>query len=237
MRYYELPGDEQRKIVREMNGMQGTPLKNDEPDDSALAAAILAGNSELFAVLVTRHTGRIYGLALRLLGSSEEAEDATQEVFLRAYTHLETFHGSASFATWLYRIALNVCRDQLRRRQVREQTVEFSYVEELWTDERYTVDPERIVLALENRALIEHALGQLPATYRATLLLHEVDGLTLSEIATLMDAPLPTVKSRLQRARMALVTLLDEATHSEQAMQGSQNVAPQHGLPKTQKGA
>ncbi len=220
-----------------MNGMHETPLKNDEPDDGALAAMVLAGNTELFTQLVTRHTDRIYGLALRLLSNSEEAEDATQEVFLRAYTHLGTFHGSASFATWLYRIALNVCRDQLRRRQVREQTMTFSYVEELWTDERYTVDPERIVLALENRAVIEHALAQLPTNYRATLLLHEVDGLTLSEIATLMDAPLPTVKSRLQRARMALVTLLDEATHAEQAIQVQQDAASQHGLPNTKKGA
>lgn len=94
---------------------------------------------------------------------------------------------------------------------MRERTVEFSRVNQLWADERYSVDPERVALALENRQLIEHALQRLPASYRATLLLHEVDGLTLTEVASLMDAPLPTVKSRLQRARMALVTLLDES--------------------------
>lgn len=190
-------------------------LEKSELDDQELVAGVLAGNTSFFTVLVARHTDRIYGLALRLLGNSEEAEDVVQETFLRAYAHLNTFRSAASFATWLYRITLNVCRDQLRRRQVRERMVAYSHVNQLWADERYSVDPERVVLALENRQLIEQALKRLPASYRATLLLHEVDGLTLAEVATLMDAPLPTVKSRLQRARMALVTLLDEATQAK----------------------
>lgn len=192
-------------------------LENSELDDQSLVAGVLAGNTSLFTKLVTRHTDRIYGLALRLLGNSQEAEDVVQETFIRAYARLNTFRSAASFATWLYRISLNACRDQLRRRQVRERTVEFSRVNQLWADERYSVDPERVVLALESRQIIEHSLKRLPASYRATLLLHEVDGLTLTEVATLMDAPLPTVKSRLQRARMALVTLLDEAAQAERS--------------------
>jgi RNA polymerase sigma-70 factor, ECF subfamily len=203
---------------QEMNDAQSASLVEDsEPDDYVLAAAVLAGDTTMFSLLVTRHTNRIYGLAFRLLGNSEEAEDATQEAFLRAYAHLASFRGSASFASWLYRIMLNVCRDQLRRRQVREHTAELSRVDALWSNEHYTVDPEQVVLALENRQVIEQALHHLPTKYRATLLLHEVDGLTLTEIADLLDTPLPTVKSRLQRARMALVTLLDEATHLEHA--------------------
>ncbi len=195
-------------------------LEKSELDDQALVAGVLAGNTSLYTTLVARHTDRIYGLALRLLGNSQEAEDVVQETFIRAYAHLNTFRSAASFATWLYRIALNACRDQLRRRQVRERTVEFSRVNQLWADERYSVDPERVVLALESRQIIEQALQRLPASYRATLLLHEVDGLTLTEVATLMDAPLPTVKSRLQRARMALVTLLDEAAQAGQPSPG-----------------
>ena len=203
-------------------------------DDQELVAGVLAGNTALFTALVARHSGQIYGLALRLLGNSEEAEDVVQETFLRAYAHLDTFRSAASFATWLYRITLNVSRDQLRRRQVRERTVAFSRVNQLWADERYSVDPERVVLALENRQVIEQALKRLPASYRATLLLHEVDGLTLAEVATLMDAPLPTVKSRLQRARMALVTLLDEAAQAEQP--SSQERVPSHSRVLPEKG-
>src|SRR5215467_8997845 len=99
-----------------------------EPDDETLADAVLAGNTAIFTTLVARHTQRLYGLALRLLGNSEEAEDATQEAFIRAYTQLASFHSSASFASWLYRITLNVCRDQLRRRQVRQRTAELARV-------------------------------------------------------------------------------------------------------------
>lgn len=184
-------------------------------DDHEIIASILAGDRVQFTVLVARHTDRVYGLALRLLGNSEEAEDAAQETFIHAYAHLDTFRGAASFATWLYRIAINVCRDQLRKRRARGQVIELSRVDQLWADERYSVDPERVALALEDRHIIDQALQQLPTSYRVTILLHEVDGLTLNEVAVLMNAPLPTVKSRLQRGRMALVTMLDEAAHPE----------------------
>lgn len=202
---------------------QTVSVTRGEPDDNEIVAAILAGDAAQFAALVTRHTDRVYGLALHLLSNSEEAEDATQEAFIRAYAHLNTFHSSASFATWLYRIAINVCRDQLRRRQARGQTIELSRVAQLWADERYSVDPERVVMALEDRQVIEDALGRLPANYRATLVLHEVEGLTLNEVAVLMNAPLPTVKSRLQRARMALVTLLDETARAERLPRGGKH--------------
>jgi RNA polymerase sigma-70 factor (ECF subfamily) len=221
--------------VRVMNDEHhSSTLEKSELDDQELVAGVLAGKTALFTGLVARHTGQIYGLALRLLGNSEEAEDVVQETFLRAYAHLNTFRSAASFATWLYRITLNVSRDQLRRRQVRERTVAFSRVNQLWADERYSVDPERVVLALENRQLIEEALKRLPANYRATLLLHEVDGLKLTEVATLMDAPLPTVKSRLQRARMALVTLLDEAAQAERP--SSQEKGSSHSRVPPEKG-
>lgn len=212
------------------NGTSIEPIEPVEQSDSELVAAALQGDQASFTQLVARHTDRLYSLALRLLGNATEAEDATQETFIRAYAHLASFHGSASFATWLYRVMLNICRDQLRRRQVHERSVDFSRVSQLWADERYSVDPERVVLALESRQIIDRALRQLPSTYRATLLLHEVDGLTLNEIANMMDAPLPTVKSRLQRARMALVTLLDEAARLEDAPHIAPEAAPYSGL-------
>src|SRR5260370_40570067 len=121
---------------------QPSTLEKSELDDQALVAGVLTGNPRLFTMLVARHPDRLYGLALRLLGNSQEAEDAVQETFIRAYTRLNTFRSTASFATWLYRIALNACRDQLRRRQVRSRTVEFSRVNRLWADERYSVAPE-----------------------------------------------------------------------------------------------
>jgi RNA polymerase sigma-70 factor (ECF subfamily) len=200
-------------MAREMSELRGSPAaRSGELSDDALVGAAAAGDDDAFAALVSRHLPRLYGLAVHLLDDREEAEDATQEVLLRAHAHLPSFRGSSSVATWLYRIAVNVCRDMLRRRQVRQRAIQMTRIDRLWADERYAVDPERIVLAAENQQLIEHALRCLPPLYRATVLLHEVDGLTLSEIAAMLQTPLPTVKSRLQRARMALVTLLDEAT-------------------------
>lgn len=185
----------------------------DGDDDAMLILAANAGDINAFAMLVERHTGRIYGVALRLLGNTDEAEDATQEAFIRAYSHLAEFRNTAAFATWLYRIALNICRDQLRRRQAREHYAEIWRINHLWTDEHYSVDPEQVALALEDRQMLTSTLAQLPASYRATLLLHDVEGLTMNEVATLMEVTLPTAKSRLRRARMSLVTLLEEYAH------------------------
>jgi RNA polymerase sigma-70 factor (ECF subfamily) len=210
----------------EMSDLRGSlATESSEPSDDALVVAAVGGDDDdAFAALVARQLPRVYALAVQLLDDREEAEDATQEMLLRAHVHLAAFRGSSSFATWFYRIALNVRRDVLRRREVRQRVIALTRVDRLWADERYGVDPERIVLAAENRQLIEHALRRLPPAYRATVLLHEVDGLTLSEIATLLRTPLPTVKSRLQRARMALVTLLDEATRDDEATERPQPI-------------
>ncbi|GAC1563925.1 MAG: hypothetical protein PVS3B3_35140 [Ktedonobacteraceae bacterium] len=198
----------------------------DGNDDAVLILAAMAGDMDAFARLVERHTERIYSLAMRLLGNTDEAEDATQEAFIRAYSHLAEFRNTAAFATWLYRIALNICRDQLRHRQTREHYAEMWRINHLWNNERYSVDPEQVALALEDRQMLNGALAQLPACYRATILLHDVDGLTMSEVATLTGVPLPTAKSRLRRARMALVTLLDESARKGDSAITEMNPVP-----------
>ncbi len=185
-------------------------LEQEMGDDHILVGAARAGDSSAFSMLVERHTASIYSLAQHLLGDADEADDATQETFIRAYSRLEAFRGQAAFATWLYRIGLNICRDQLRRRQTQERYTEIKQIDRLGADEYYSADPEQMVLAVENRQLLDRALGELPVSYRTTLLLHDVEGLTINEVAVLMKVPLPTAKSRLRRARMALVILLEE---------------------------
>jgi RNA polymerase sigma-70 factor (ECF subfamily) len=142
---------------------QGSPeSKGGELADDALLVAAVAGDADAFAALVGRHLPRVYALAAHLLQDDEEAKDATQEALIRAHAHLASFRQSSSFSTWFYRIAVNVCRDSLRRQTVRQRAVELTRVDRLWADERYAVDPERIVLAAENRRLIEQALSRLP---------------------------------------------------------------------------
>src|SRR5215472_5048883 len=127
----------------EMNDLRGIPpAEGSELSDDVLVAAAAAGDDVAFAELVTRHLPRVYGLAVHLLDDPVEAEDATQELLMRAHAHLPAFRGSCSFATWFYRIAVNVCRDLARRRKVRQRAIDLARVDRLWADERYAVDPE-----------------------------------------------------------------------------------------------
>jgi RNA polymerase sigma-70 factor (ECF subfamily) len=183
-------------------------------DDYTLVLAARAGDPSAFSTLVERHTTAIYALAEKLLRDADEAEDATQETFIRAYNRLETFCGRSTFATWLYRIGINICHDHLRRRlrrqQIQEHYMEIRDIDRSWPAECHSIDPEHAVLALEKCQTLSRALGQLSINYRTTLLLHDIEGLTISKVATLTKVPLSTAKSRLRRARLTLVTLLNE---------------------------
>ena len=185
-------------------------------DDYLLVLAARRGDSTAFSTLVERHSTAIFKLAKKLLRDIDEAEDATQETFIRAYNRLETFSGRSTFATWLYRIGINICHDHLRR-QLRRQQIQERYMEirdinidRSWPNECHSLDPEHAVLALEKCQTVSRALAQLSISYRTTLLLHDIEGLTISKVATLTQVPLSTAKSRLRRARLTLVTLLKE---------------------------
>jgi RNA polymerase sigma-70 factor, ECF subfamily len=185
-------------------------------DDYTLVLAARRGDPSAFSTLVERHSAAIFTLAKKLLSDTDEAEDATQETFIRAYNRLETFGGRSAFATWLYRIGINICHDHLRRRlrrqQIQERYMEIRgiHINRSWPNECHSLDPEHAVLALEKFQTVSRALAQLSISYRTTLLLHDIEGLTISKVATLTKVPLSTAKSRLRRARLTLVTLLKE---------------------------
>jgi RNA polymerase sigma-70 factor (ECF subfamily) len=214
----------------ESNECPATHPAAGELDERALVAAATGGDGDAFTRLVECHLDRIYCLALRVLDDPSDAEDAVQEIFLRAYRGLPGFHATAGFGTWVYRIAVNHCRDQLRRRTARAQIVSIAYAARLWADERYTVDPERVAMTMEDHDMLERALAKLPAMYRLTVLLHDVEGVPIREVAALTATPLPTAKSRLRRARMALVTLLDEdGQHKRPDTYGRAQSQPEQG--------
>lgn len=177
-------------------------------DDSALVFAARAGDEDAYALLVNAHAPRLLGLARRLLTSEEDAEDAVQEAFLRAYRALGSFRGDAAFGTWLYRIALNTCRDAARvhtrladERRVRES-------ESRILDAAYTVDAAQVIVAAEQRELLETALAALPLMYREAVLLHDSEGFTMTEVAAMTGVPVSTAKSRLRRGRLLVVDIL-----------------------------
>lgn len=177
-------------------------------NDLALVVAAQAGDHDAYALLVARHAPRLLGLARRLLRSEQDAEDAVQDAFLRAHRAIGTFRSQAVFGTWLYRIALNVCRDAITADMRREERRLVQETEVRFLDARYTVDAEQVVAAAEEREALEAALVSSPILYREAVLLHDMEGFTMAEVATMTHVPLPTAKSRLRRGRKLLVDRL-----------------------------
>lgn len=166
------------------------------------------GDPAAFEALVTAYEVKMYHLALRYLGSREDAQDAVQEIFLRVYRFLDSFQQQSSFSTWIYRIGVNVCRDlYLQKSRRGEQPMETgegdgqSPAEEI-ADSRYApeVRPEQ----RELRELVWKALLSLPAQQKEILLLRDLQGLSYEEIAAALSMELGTVKSRIARARKNL---------------------------------
>lgn len=181
---------------------------SDGRNDPALVIAAQAGDLDAYALLVERYSPRLLGLARRLLGNQEDAEDAVQEAFVRAHRALHGFRGDATFGSWLYRVALNACRDAGRGRARFDDERLIRDVEDRFLDDRYSVDPERVLAAAEQRRDLEAALTGIPASYREAVLLHDQEGFTMVEVAAMTGAPLPTAKARLRRGRMLLVDAL-----------------------------
>ena len=175
------------------------------PGERELVQQAKAGDREAFAGLVSAYEGQIYNLALRYLGSREDAMDASQEVFLRVFRFLPGFQEESGFSTWIYRIGVNVCKDMLHRRLKRaEQPLEVPDEEDEGRpvdvpDLRY--DPERIMEGVELRQALSDAILDLPEQQREIIILRDIRGLSYEEIALALALEAGTVKSRLFRAR------------------------------------
>jgi RNA polymerase sigma-70 factor (ECF subfamily) len=158
------------------------------------------GDRASFRILVERHRDTVYGLALRILRSPEEAEDAAQETFLRAWRGLPTFRGDARFSTWLHTIASRCALDQATRRQrvhEREQPADTAAIEAL-------PDPGRPQVADRDRLRLERLVGALPPIQRAAITLYHIEERSVRDVAAALDLPTGTVKTHLRRARLAL---------------------------------
>lgn len=167
-------------------------------EEEGIVARARTGDAQAFDQLVSRYGDRLYNLCLRLLGHPEDASDVAQAAFVRAYVSLSEFGGRASFGTWLYRIAVNCCLDHLKRRRRRP---EVALTEEIPAD---LDDPNERLAARDRQRLVRAAIRELPKHQRAVLVLYDLQGLSYEEIAVVIGANVGTVKSRLNRARLAL---------------------------------
>lgn len=200
-------------------------------EEQRLVQQARGGDVAAFEALVRAHEATVYRLALRQLGSREDAEDAAQEVFLKAYTSIRNFRGDSKLSVWLYRITCNVCTDALRRRRetvsLSQETEEGSGELEL-PDQRF--DPAALAEQKDLRAQIGAALERLPAEARQILLLRELSGSSYEEIAGILSLDLGTVKSRIFRARKKLCTLLNGNFSEESPSKSVKGGAKHDGL-------
>jgi RNA polymerase sigma-70 factor (ECF subfamily) len=175
--------------------------------DAQLAAASGQGDAAAFGELVLRHQDRAFNLAFRLTGSHEDAADAVQEAFLKAYRGMASFRRQSSFYTWLFRIVVNEVRS--RRRAGSSRPAVFTLSSADGPDAPAGLrssgpDPSEQASLSERRQIVEAALESLEFDQRAIIALRDIEGRDYAEIAEVLGCPQGTVKSRLHRARMAL---------------------------------
>src|ERR1700674_4745518 len=167
--------------------------------DEELVARSRTGETDSFNQLVRRWERQIFALAYRTLGREEDARDVTQETFLRAFRALPGFKGDAKFSSWLYRIALNLCRDWMRRdrRAPMVAVPEGVEIHELAADKQEVASGEDLAARAELSGAVGAARELLPPEQRNAIILKEYHGLTFQEVAELMHCPLSTAKTRL----------------------------------------
>jgi RNA polymerase sigma-70 factor, ECF subfamily len=188
--------------------------------DDILVRETLDGDSEAFRILVDRYRDRLYAVARGILRSDDQAADAVQEAFLKAYRSLGEYRGQA-FAAWLRRILVNQCLSVLRKRQPYLSLEELDY--DLPAEER---SPEAACVAREEVSAIRAAMARLPTHYRAALVLRVLEGLNYREIARLLEVPVTTVETWIHRGRLRMKVLLQEPPDEEASPAGSPAPSP-----------
>src|SRR5215210_2342408 len=188
--------------------------------DQAFAIRASKGDVEAFRLLVQEHSGLVYRVALRILGV-EDAQDASQEVWIRVWRNIGGFRGDSAFTTWLYRITVNTCLS-VRRKESRRGEREYSGDEMPFLPEPRgdDADPEAAALGAEQREEIQAALGHVRAEHRAALVLRHMEGLSYAEIAQLLEVPEGTAKGWVSRGRAAMLVTLAEESHGRHEAEG-----------------
>ena len=192
------------------SGISGQEL--DPSGEDELIARAAEGDAQAFAELVKKYEKLVYNLSYQASGNADDAFDISQEVFIKVYRSLRKFRGDCRFFTWLYRITMNTVKDYIRS-QKRRKTVSLSDYDEDEEnpsgtrdipDEGAEADPEEMTEKKERRELVRQAIGQLSEDHRTVVTLRDMEGYSYEEIAEMLGLEIGTVKSRLNRARLAI---------------------------------
>lgn len=192
----------------------------DRESDQALVERVQAGDKQAFGLLVAKYQRKLLRLVSRLVRDAGEAEDVTQEAFIKAYRALPNFRGDSAFYTWLYRIGVNTAKNWLAVQGQRAKMTAQVDSEEVETYEggdlaRDMNTPERMLMSKQIAETVNRAMDRLPDDLRTAIALREIDGMAYEEIAEVMACPIGTIRSRIFRAREAIAKelrpLLDTA--------------------------
>ncbi|QCW52316.1 RNA polymerase sigma factor SigM [Nocardioides dongxiaopingii] len=186
--------------------------------DAELLAAHVAGDPQAFGELFGRHRDRLWGVALRTMGNPEDAADGLQDGMVAAFRRAASYRGEAQVTTWLHRVVVNACLDRLRAAKVRRAEALPDDLEEYGgrgslatsTRSEAEVDPADLSVAAEQRRQVLAALQQLPEEQRAALVLVDMEGYPVADVARMLDCAVGTVKSRCSRGRSRLAVLLSD---------------------------
>ncbi|MHB1360432.1 MAG: RNA polymerase sigma factor RpoE [Rhodocyclaceae bacterium] len=185
----------------------------DREADWVLVERVQSGDQEAFGLLVSKYQRKLLRLVMRFVRDAAEAEDVTQEAFIKAYRALPGFRGESAFYTWLYRIGVNAAKNWLVARGRRMSTVS-EITDEEATDIndggllRDDATPEQLLMSKQIGETVNAAMDALPEDLRTAIALREIEGMSYEEIAQVMDCPIGTVRSRIFRARDAIAARL-----------------------------
>ena len=198
---------EKMQTTRPTGPAQETRQELVKLSDSEVVRRFLAGEQRAFGVLVDRYDTRLLNFVYRTVGDRERGQDLVQETFVRVYRHLHRFDQSKKFSTWIYTIASNLAKNELRNRS-RNPLVLFQTIKKNWeADHRplewedHSYKPDDLFRKRHLRQMVENAVGELPEHHRIVFVLRELEGKTYEEISDITGVNLGTVKSRLNRAR------------------------------------
>ena len=195
------------------------PLSDDR-SEAQFIARLVARDESAFNELVVTYERRVYGLVFRMLGRRDEAEDLAQEVFVQVFKAIDQFRGESKLSTWIYRIAVNLCKNRTKynqRRHAGEQDDIDAMAERvpMSAARAATVGdqtrPDELVEGMQLEVIVKRAIGKLDTEFREALILADVEDMPYDEIAQITGVPVGTVKSRIHRARAQLKALVEKA--------------------------
>ncbi len=190
------------------------PITENEVPDQEIVERCKKGEREAFNCLVERYQTKVINIAYGMLSNQEDAYDAAQEAFIRIYRNIGNFQGKSSLSTWIYRIVANVCTDSLRKRGKKNIISLDSGPGEEDSPPKELRDtaptPEAAAALSETQREVRQAISKLVEEQRIIITLYDIEGMSYEEIAHIVDCPVGTVKSRLNRARKSLKKILSE---------------------------